>query len=283
MTEPMPLDVSRALKMPGTLERLGTFAGRLSYIQAVSSTNSVAMDMLVAGAPDGTSVLASEQTAGRGRRGRSWYSPDGAGLYLSVILRSTQSSLVTLLAGVAVAEGIRQATSLPVELEWPNDLVIAGRRRHADRQLRSKVGGILSESQPGGSDCDDVVVGIGVNLAVTRYPEEISARASSLEAESGKAVDRGTILVEVLASLARWREGYIVDGGAAMLARWREWSPSSVGSYVGWTAAGGERRGVTDGVEADGSLRVRSNDQIERLIGGTLTWLPGGESDQVGC
>ncbi len=273
MTDAVPPDLVRALSAPDISDRLRPFTQRLSYFDAVSSTNDVAMELLASGAPEGTTVLAARQTAGRGRRGRIWFSPAGAGLYVSVVLRDVRSASVTLLAGVAAAEGIRAATRVPVELEWPNDLVVASTHQEPDGAQRSKVGGILSEGSPGDSGGAGVVVGIGVNVASIAYPTEIASRASSLEALADRAVDRATVLVELLASLSTWRQRYAVDGGVTMLDRWRALSPSSAGARVAWTATTGERRGVTDGIEADGALRVRSDGQLERIVGGTLTWL----------
>ena len=273
MTDAVPPDLVRALSAPDISDRLRPFTQRLSYFDAVSSTNDVAMELLASGAPEGTTVLAARQTAGRGRRGRIWFSPAGAGLYVSVVLRDVRSASVTLLAGVAAAEGIRAATRVPVELEWPNDLVVASTHQEPDGAQRSKVGGILSEGSPGDSGGAGVVVGIGVNVASIAYPTEIASRASSLEALADLAVDRATVLVELLASLSTWRQRYAVDGGVTMLDRWRALSPSSAGARVAWTATTGERRGVTDGIEADGALRVRSDGQLERIVGGTLTWL----------
>ena len=273
MTDAVPPDLARALSAPDVEERLRPFTKHLSYFDAVSSTNDVAMELLAAGAPEGTTVLAATQTAGRGRRGRSWFSPEGAGLYVSVVLRDVRSASVTLLAGVAAAEGLRAATHVPVDLEWPNDLVVARTNREHGRPPRAKVGGILSEGSPGDTDGAGAVVGIGVNVASIAYPGDIASRASSLEALADQAVDRANVLVELLASLARWRERYAVDGGVTMLDRWRALSPSSAGARVAWTATTGERRGVTDGIEADGALRVRSDGQLERIVGGTVTWL----------
>ncbi len=269
----VPSDLALALGSPHVSDRLRRFTERLSYFDEVSSTNDIAMKLLASGAPDGTTVLAGRQTAGRGRRGRNWFSPEGAGLYVSVVLRDVRSASVTLLAGVAAAEGLRAATHVPVDLEWPNDLVVTREDRERDRPQRAKVGGILCEGSPGETDEAGVVVGIGVNVTSTAYPADIASRTSSLEALADRAVDRWRVLVELLASLAMWRERYAVDGGVTMLDRWRALSPSSAGTRVAWTATTGERRGVTDGIEADGSLRVRSDGKLERIVGGTVTWL----------
>ena len=282
MTEPFPADVARVLDERRASDGLGSLADRLSYVSVVSSTNDVAMDLAAAGVPDGTAVFASRQTAGRGRRGRSWFSPGDSGLYLSVVFREVRSALVTLLAGVAVAEGMRRAARVHIELEWPNDLVVEPPPSSAHPNGRLKVGGILSEASTAMAAGQAVVVGIGVNLSSAAYPEEIASRATSLEALAGRAVDRGVVLLEILAALMEWRERFLPDGGAAMLTRWTELSPSSRGAMVAWTAAEGRRIGITDGVESDGALRVRSDGRIERLRGGTLTWLPERGADHGG-
>ena len=125
MSDPIPLDIAQALAAPGVSARLGICAGRLSYHAAVSSTNDVALELARSGGSAGTSVVASTQSAGRGRLGRNWFSPSDLGVYVSVVLDNVVSPTVTLLAGVAAAEAIRASSGVPVELEWPNDLVLS--------------------------------------------------------------------------------------------------------------------------------------------------------------
>ena len=127
-----------------------------------------------------------------------------------------------------------------------------------------------------------VVVGIGVNVNSTGYPHDIAARASSLEVISGRKVDRGAVLSSILLSLAGWSDKCKAAGGATMLQRWRELSPSSHGSRVLWASTEGDRSGVTEGIDSDGALRVRFGEQIERVFGGTLVWLPGPTLDSMG-
>src|SRR5204863_8161954 len=131
---------------------------------------------------EGTTVAADAQTAGRGRLGRVWFSPPGAGLYVSIVLRppgdlstrSNPSAFLTLASGVAIAEAVRTATGLPAEIKWPNDVVI-GRR---------KLGGILAEAAAQGDRLQHVIVGFGVNLQNTSFPVELADRATSIEAET---------------------------------------------------------------------------------------------------
>ncbi len=177
MTFPLPADLAEALDAaPGGLAHAS-----LRYFPEVSSTNDIALRLAETGAPEGTAVLADVQRAGRGRRGRIWFSPPGAGLYLSCVVRGGRGAalpLVSLAAGVATAEAVVAVTGLPVGLKWPNDLVIG-------RPWR-KLAGILCESTGIGTQPDAVVVGIGVNLRSAAYPAELAGVATSIEVELGR-------------------------------------------------------------------------------------------------
>ena len=271
MTEPLPADIALALR--AAADRIGACAGRISYVATVSSTNDVALRLAAAGADDGTTVLAGAQTAGRGRQGRRWFSPPAAGLYFSLVLRGDGPAPVTLMAGVAVAEGVRAATGLPAEVEWPNDVVIRSPAARPAGGGARKLAGILAEASRLGGVADAVVVGIGINIARSRYPADVGSRASSLAAEVDGAVDRAAVLVEVLAALARWRRALAADGALRMLARWEELAPTSRGAVVAWSAADGRRTGVTAGIDRDGALLVRGGDGLERLVAGEVHWL----------
>ena len=230
----------------------------------VGSTNDVAARLADGGAPHGTVVVADEQTAGRGRHGNDWFSPAGTGLYVSVLLRTVSSPVLTLAAGVAVAEALGQAAGLDATLEWPNDVVVeaAGRRR--------KVAGILAEASTAGDRVDRVIVGIGINLRDGAWPGELGSRAGSVEGLTGRSVDPAAVLVEVLAALAiRCRE---VEVGrvAALLGRWEALAPSSRGATVEWSVGPVRHRGVTEGVDEQGALIVRVGTRRERLCGGEV-------------
>ena len=181
VSDTLPPDLIHALV--SAEPRLAGFA-RLRYFADVESTNDVALALCNGGAPEGTSVLADVQRAGRGRRGRTWFSPPGAGLYLSVVVRMGESArtlpLLTLAAGVAAADAVAATSGLPLELKWPNDLV-------SGRPWR-KLGGLLCEAAGPGPNVDAVVVGIGVNLRHVAYPTEIADRATSIETELGQAL-----------------------------------------------------------------------------------------------
>jgi len=228
---------------------------------AVGSTNDVA-----AALPVGSVVVADQQTAGRGRRGHTWFSPPRAGLYVSVVLApaaarvdpSRATMLLTLAAGVAIAEGIEAASGLATALKWPNDVVAGGR----------KLAGILAEGRG-----DLVVLGYGINVMAAAFPPELRDRATSLESEVGREVDRDLVLDETLAALSR-RYDDLVDGRFdAILDAWRARAPRAVGAKVSWMAQGVARSGVTCGIDDHGALLVRVDDGVERIISGEIQWL----------
>jgi BirA family transcriptional regulator, biotin operon repressor / biotin---[acetyl-CoA-carboxylase] ligase len=216
--------------------------------------------------PEGLVVVADQQTAGRGRRGHSWFSPPGSGLYVSVVLAPARSSrdparatsLMTLAAGVALAEGVAAATGLRVDLKWPNDLYVT----------RRKLAGILAEGAPDGA----VVVGYGINIGATAFPPELGDRATSVESELGRTVDRSHVLVETLAALSRRYEDLLAGRFDAILDAWHARAPGSRGARVQWETPEGPQSGTTDGVDAMGALLVRVGARIERLVAGEVIW-----------
>ena len=247
--------------------RLGRLATSFHYFPTIGSTNDHAASL----GSEGAVVVADQQTAGRGRRGHSWFSPAGSGLYVSVVMTPARSkvdgrratTLVTIMAGVALAEGVGEATGLQVALKWPNDLFV-GRR---------KLGGILAEASGTSGSIEFVTVGYGINVAATALPPELSDRATSLESELGREIDRVHVFVETLVRLAS-RYDDLLDGRFdAILDGWRHRAPAAHGARVGWMTPGGTASGTTAGIDSDGALLVRRGDEIERIVAGELTWL----------
>ncbi|CAN5724436.1 N/A [soil metagenome] len=267
MAEALPREYE--IPLQATAGRRGPIGSRILYFSEIGSTNDEAARLAEEGAPEGTTVVAAAQTAGRGRFGRTWFSPPGAGLYVSVVLRDVRAApLLTLAGGVAVAEGIRAATALPVEIKWPNDIVLdsgPGRRR--------KVAGILAEASTSVDRLQHLVLGIGINVRESAYPAGIADRATSLEGELGREVDPGSVLAECLAALATRLGDLAAGDSGAVLSRWIELAPSASGSRVEWNTAGGLRTGVTAGIAADGALVVRTREDAEHIRSGPVRWL----------
>jgi BirA family transcriptional regulator, biotin operon repressor / biotin---[acetyl-CoA-carboxylase] ligase len=268
MSEALPADLVAALA--ATRARRGLVGERAHYFNETSSTNDVASSYAERGAPEGTIVVAGAQTSGRGRLGRTWYSPSGAGLYVSVILRNERAApYVTLAGGVAVAAGIRAATGLPLEIKWPNDVVT---RAPLGRAKRRKIAGILAEGPSSAEGLQYVILGIGINLSPAAYPPEIADRASSVETELGRPVDPGPVLAEVLSALSAELPALGQGDPSALLARWRSLATFTAGSAVEWDGPRGRLTGVATGIADDGALLVRVGDKVERIVAGEVIW-----------
>lgn len=247
---------------PGWVERVrgacrGAAVGDpLRYLESVPSTNDVAREWLAAGGPSGLAVLAGEQTAGRGRRGRHWSSPAGMGIYVSVGLRPPPAAAaqLTFLGAVAAAEALR-AAGIEATIRWPNDVEVRGR----------KVAGVLAELRQEGERPGAAVVGIGLNVGqgAGDFPPEIAGQATSVRLEREGADDPEGLAIGLLTRLAAWWAPIAEraeEAGGALLRRWRDLSPSHAGAEV-WIDAGGEPfSGITRGIEADGALRVERAD-----------------------
>jgi BirA family biotin operon repressor/biotin-[acetyl-CoA-carboxylase] ligase len=235
--------------------------------QAVDSTNDEAMALAARGALDGTVVIADAQRRGRGRMGRSWASPGGVGIYLSVILRPAiqphDAPSLTLLGAVAVAEAIEEVTGLAAGVKWPNDLIVRGR----------KVGGILGEVAAEVSRLHYVVLGIGVNVNQTEanFEGELGHTATSLRIETGRLVDRTAMIRSLCESLDRWYNCFLSEGPAPVLERLRR-SCLTLGRQV--VARSGDQQlcGLAVDLDHAGALLIRDADQqLHRLIAGDVT------------
>jgi BirA family biotin operon repressor/biotin-[acetyl-CoA-carboxylase] ligase len=272
-----PADVADALA--ASRDRRGGFGAPLFYFPSIGSTNDVAARLAGGGAPEGTTVVAEAQTSGRGRLGRTWFSPQGAGLYVSVVIRPDAvvrvgavrtatagpglPAVLTLASGVALAEAIREATGLQVEIKWPNDLVFE----------RRKLAGILAEASAQGAALEYVILGFGVNIRPVTFPPEVAHRATSIEAELGRPIDRGLLLARALENLSACREAIRRGEIGGVLARWRRMSPGAVGARVEWRTPAGMVNGRTAGLGEDGALLVERDGRIDRVVAGEVIWL----------
>src|SRR5271170_6631108 len=173
------------------------FGGNLRFLPTIHSTNSLAMQVADAGAPEGLVCLADEQTAGRGRGAHGWQSPPGSGLYVSILLRPRIAPAdvlwLSLAAGLAVHEAVEQVTSLRADLRWPNDLLLGPK----------KFCGILTELNAEVTRVRHLVIGIGINVHQEQFPEELRHQATSLYIETGKHWPRQELLIALLKALHR--------------------------------------------------------------------------------
>jgi BirA family biotin operon repressor/biotin-[acetyl-CoA-carboxylase] ligase len=246
------------------------FSGRVRYHATVDSTNRVARDLGRGGEPDGTIVVADEQTNGRGRRRRTWVSPAGSGLYVSVLLRPPfgaveSGAAVQLAAGIAVAECIAEVISTRPVLRWPNDCYIGDR----------KIAGVLVEAETTGVAVDFLVCGIGINVhhEAGRFPADLRDRATSLEHQTGQHVSRLGVLAGLLSAFDTWESAWRAHGLAPIRERWLELSPDSVGGHVSVQTDSGLVEGVADGLTDMGHFRVRCADGPRELAVGEVVRL----------
>ena len=243
--------------------------GRALFVHEVlPSTNDEALRLARGGAVHGTVVVAEQQTAGRGRRGRGWSSPPGVNLYLSLVLRPALApqrapELVPTLA-VAAAETLR-AAGADAGIKWPNDLEIDGR----------KAGGILTELSASGERIQFVVAGLGLNVNVepADLPEEVRERATSLRIAIGHAVSRPALVADLLARIEGWLDLHQRAGFAPVRARYRELSVT-LGRRVRLIEDEATVEGVAEDIDESGALLLRRDDGVlERARTGDVTSL----------
>jgi len=261
--EPLPADLRQAFTRDA---RLATIPP-IRYFGELDSTNDLALRLAAHGAPAGTAVLAEAQRAGRGRRGREWFSPPGSGLYLSVVLRpaAVAVSVLTLAAGVGAARAIAEATALRVELKWPNDLVVG-------RPWR-KLGGLLCEAVSTVAALEAVVVGVGINVRAVSFPQGLGASATSIEQELGRPPDRALLAAALLAHVPQAVGQLEREGARPVVDEWREWGRAGLsGASVFWHEAARRCEARTRGLDLDGALLVDRDGRIERIVTGDLTW-----------
>jgi BirA family biotin operon repressor/biotin-[acetyl-CoA-carboxylase] ligase len=262
----VPEDVAEALALAAP--RLGRLGHRVAWYADIPSTNDEALALAERGGAEGWLVGADSQSAGRGRQGRTWASPPGSGLYLSLVLRPPAHvvRLLTLAAGVAVADGIQAATGAVAGVKWPNDVYLPLARPR-------KVAGILAEANASGTQVDYVVLGIGINVAQAALPAAVSGRATSIEAELGRPVARGPLAAEVCAALwQRYQQLHARDEDAVLQA-WRGRAVATLGRMVEWESAGETTRGVARDVDASGALVVETGKGVVRIASGEVRWL----------
>ncbi len=247
-------------------------ARELVCLRSTDSTMRVVAEQALRGAPHGATVVAEEQTAGRGRLGRSFYSPPGTNLYTSILLRPTPAGMLAptlvLASGVAVAECVSAwlGDASRVELKWPNDVRID----------RRKTSGILVELTSSAGAPSFAVLGIGINLNVdpATFPDEFRRRATSLSAASGGPVDRVAFAQRLYGSLERVLDLHASAGFPALRPRFDALFRMR-GERVRVLEPGGAAcEGTVVGVDADGALRLAHDGAERRVVAGEVTLLP---------
>jgi len=235
---------------------------RLQVVAEIGSTNDAIMEAGRAGESEGLAILADRQTSGRGRRGRSWASLPGVGIWTSILLRPPvsplQAPLLTLMAGLATAEAIASVARVEPLVKWPNDLLLDGR----------KVVGILTEMTTTGQRIGHVAIGIGINVHQRRedFPESVRETATSIDLAAGCRVERGEVAATLYDSLDRWYAAVCGDGTSVILQAARARSVT-LGKPV--TVDTGEEKwqGTALDLDEDGALLVvDTRGAIQRVL-----------------
>jgi BirA family transcriptional regulator, biotin operon repressor / biotin---[acetyl-CoA-carboxylase] ligase len=233
----------------------------IHHFTSIDSTNDQLKKLV--GAPEFSCVVADRQTAGKGRHGRTWHSAEGEGLYLSILLcpRGPASNIpsLSLMAGVAVAEVLRERAVPGVDIKWPNDVLVNER----------KVCGILVEGTSSGSEDHRIILGIGVNLNHRFFPQKLSQTATSLMIETGNPVAVAEFRDQLLERIAHWYEKWIV--GDEVISRFQQLSSYAKGKMVIVTLDDEQITGQTAGLTATGALRIATGDgTVKQIIAGDV-------------
>lgn len=252
----------------GTLLTTHDVGRSIHHRRSVPSTNDVAFRLAREGALHGDTVIAEHQSRGRGRRGRTWVSPEGRNLYCSIVLRpdlpASRAPEATFVAAVALARTVREAFGLPAAIKWPNDVRIEGR----------KVAGILTELDAAAGRVRFIVLGLGVNINLTadELPAEVRPLATSLREALGQSVDRALFTSALFARLEDEYDRWVEGGFGPVREAWCALS-DTLGQRVRVTGGPGEAplEGEAVDVDADGALRVRRDDgTVERVLAGDV-------------
>jgi BirA family biotin operon repressor/biotin-[acetyl-CoA-carboxylase] ligase len=232
----------------------------------VDSSNTVAFQLALKGASEGEVVIVESQTTGKGRMGRRWESPAGVNIYLSIILRPlfppSKIPLITLMTAVACTEGIEEVTGILPAIKWPNDLLLG----------EKKLGGILTEADMEMDRINFVIVGIGINVNMTRgaFPPSIRDTASSLQEALGKQISRILIIQAILRRFELWYTRFKEGRVEAITRRWEELSQIR-GKHVSVDFMGETVQGQVLEIDADGALLVQeAGGELKRIVAGDV-------------
>ena len=241
------------------------FGKRIYHFFRTDSTNRVAFELGQAGEPQGAVVLAEEQSAGRGRAGRTWQSERAVGIYVTLLLRPklapVQAPLLSMMAGLSAHTAVEAATGLAVDLKWPNDLIIHGK----------KAGGILTEMHAEPGLVRFVVVGLGLNVNQERFPGELASTATSLRQETGKPQSRLELLVRLLREFESDYNRFVREGVASVVKRFEVLSSYAHGKRVRVTNGTESYLGTTAGLAPEGLLQVERDDgRLVTVIAGDV-------------
>ncbi|MFZ3123358.1 MAG: biotin--[acetyl-CoA-carboxylase] ligase [Thermodesulfovibrionales bacterium] len=265
----------------------GDFGKEIIFHESIDSTNTLAMELAEKGVPHGTVIIADRQFKGKGRLGRTWFSPPKGNIYMSVIVRPEiepkDATLLTIMSAISCARAVRNLTGIEVKIKWPNDLMVSER----------KLGGILTEMK---SDQDRIVfavigIGINVNASIDAFPSDVRAVAASVIEElrrkettplcpplarggwGGEKISRTLIIAAILNELERWFKVLIKGGRIQLINEWKKLS-STLGRKVKVVSGRDAISGIAEDIDDEGMLILRlPSGGLKKISAGDVTML----------
>ncbi|MCD8299709.1 MAG: biotin--[acetyl-CoA-carboxylase] ligase [Clostridiales bacterium] len=238
---------------------------QLLIMDSMDSTNNEAKRRAEAGADAGLLVIAEEQTGGRGRRGRSWDSKKGEGIFMSLLLRPDidpmDASMLTLVMGLAVRDALFYVSGIDCLIKWPNDVVISGK----------KVCGILTEMSGELTCINHIVIGVGINVHNTAFPEEVSHMATSIFMEVGRKACRAQLIAECMGQFEKYYDMFMRTHDLSVLADSYNAVLVNCGRCIRVMDGNKEYIGVARGINNRGELIAETGDGIKNIISGEVS------------
>lgn len=237
--------------------RQGRFGQVVYAFDQIDTTQRIAHELAQQHAPEGTLIMSEEQTEGRGQLGRNWHNPKHVNIAASIIMRPDlpirEASKLTLMAASAFAKALNER-NIPVDIKWPNDLLINGK----------KIGGILTEMQTEGDRIQAVILGFGINVNSDTIPVELRHRATSLYLETGEEYHRSELLAQLLVALETEYDRFLTDGFSPIRDNWLS-NAAFLNETVTVVASGTKRTGVMRGISDEGALLMERDGIIEPI------------------
>ncbi|HKM35676.1 MAG TPA: biotin--[acetyl-CoA-carboxylase] ligase [Lachnospiraceae bacterium] len=238
----------------------------LLFYDSIDSTNLKAKLLAEEGAPNGTLVVAGEQTAGRGRKGREWVSPRNVNVYFTLLLRPSfqpdLASMLTLVMALAVKSAVEDVCGNIAQIKWPNDIVMN----------RKKVTGILTEMSLQGEDIQYVVIGVGMNVKKQSFSQDLHNKATSMEAEAGKEISRALLLHKVMEYFETDYSLFLENMNLSLLLEKYNHSLVNLNREVRVLDPAGEYTGTALGINKKGELLVKMPDHtIKEVYAGEVS------------
>lgn len=254
-------DAMTAEELHNLLDGRVSWAGnQIRYYAETDSTNTRAKKFGDEGAPHGTLVVTEKQTDGRGRRGRAWESPENCSIYMSLLLRPkiqpVQAPMLTIVMAYTVARALRKSTGLDVQIKWPNDIILNGK----------KIVGILTEMSTEIEHINYVVIGVGINVNIERFPEELADKATSLQIETGQKLRRALIAAGILAEFESCYEEFLQHKNLEYLRKAYNEMLVNCGREVCILGAQESYKAQALGIDENGELLVRREDGAEEAV-----------------